>query len=95
MKKYKADIIFWITLIALLFGSYQLRSVVLPFFIGCGLAYVFNPIIKKVQLLIKNRILATVTTLLLGLVLFLGVTALFANKIRRDVKMLGAIFFTF
>ena len=81
MKKYKADIIFWITLIVILFGSYKLRGVVLPFYIGFGLAYLFNPIIKKVQLLIKNRILATITTLLLGLISFLGITALFANEI--------------
>lgn len=95
MKKYKADIIFWITLIVILFGSYKLRGVVFPFYIGFGLAYLFNPIIKKVQLLIKNRILATITTLLLGLILFLGITALFANEISRDINRLGATFSNF
>lgn len=95
MKKYKADIIFWITLILILFGSYNLRGIVLPFYIGFGLAYVFNPIIKKVQLFVKNRVLATITTLLLSLVLFLGITAVFANEISRDINRLGATFSNF
>lgn len=92
MKKYRADIILWGTVVALLFCSYQLREIVLPFYIALVLAYIFNPFVLKIGKVIKNRILAVITTLLIALIFFFGLSFVFANEIARDVNRLGSTF---
>jgi len=92
MKKYKADIIFWVTVVMILFCSYQLKNIVLPFYIALALAYFFNPFVELTQRLIKNRILAVTTTLLSSLILILGIVLLFTNEIVRDVNRLSSTF---
>ena len=92
MKKYKADIIFWLTLLVILFCSYQLKNVVLPFYVALGLAYIFNPLVKQVQKVIKNRVAAVTVSILSSLVIVVGVLLIFTGEIVRDVNRLSSTF---
>lgn len=92
MKKYKADIIFWLTLLVILFCSYQLKNVVLPFYVALGLAYIFNPLVKQVQKVIKNRVASVTVSIFSSLVLIVGILLIFTGEIVRDVNRLSSTF---
>ena len=92
MKKYKSDIIFFSSLTVFVLVFYFLAVVVLPFFLGLALAFLFNPLIKKIQRLITNRNLAVTFFLISIIVLIGGSTWLFANQISNDFKRLNTTF---
>ena len=95
MKKYKSDIIFFCSLTVFIVIFYFLAVVVLPFFLGLAFAFVFNPVIKRIQKFIPNRNLAVTLFLILIIVFIGGSIWLFANQISNDFKRLNKAFITF
>ena len=89
MKKYKPDIIFFSSLTVFLTISYFLAEIVLPFFIGLALAFVLNPIIKKIQKFVPNRNIAVALFLILVIVVSTGSVWVFANQISNDFNRLN------
>ena len=95
MKKYRSDLIFFSLLTISVIVSYYLVEIVLPFFLGLGLAYLANPIIKKIQRIIPSRNLA-VTIFFVGIILITsGITLLFAKQIANDFIRLNGSFRTY
>ena len=89
MTKYKSDILFFGSLIAIIVISYFLASILLPFYIGLALAYLFNPIIKGIQKLVKNRTLAVAIFLITILLAIGSVIFLLAAQISHDFRRLN------
>ena len=95
MRKYRSDIIFFSLLTITIIVSYYLVEIVLPFFLGLGLAYLANPIIKKIQRIIPSHNLA-VTIFFIGIILVTtGITLLFAKQIANDFIRLNGSFRTY
>jgi len=95
MKKYKSDIIFFSLLTVFLVICYFLAEVVLPFIIGLTFAFIFNPLIKKIQRFIPNRNLGVTLFLISIIVITNGTIWLFANQISSDFKRLNTAFRTY
>ncbi len=95
MKKYRADILFFLLLAALLVLTYLLTEIILPFFIGLALAALLNPIIRKIQKGIPNRSFAVSAFLAITFVLIFGISYLFGYLIVKDVNRLTKAFYTY
>ncbi len=89
MKKYKPDIIFFSSLTVFLIISYFLAEIVLPFFLGLALAFIFDPLIKKIQRFVPNRNLAVALFLISVIVVSTGSVWVFANQIGNDFSRLN------
>ncbi len=89
MKKYKSDIIFFSLLATFILISYFLANIILPFFFGLAFAYVFNPIIRKIQRIVPNRSIAVTFFLIFSMIIFLGSTVLLAKYINNDFTRLN------
>ena len=92
MNKYRSDIIFWISVIILLAISYSLVEVILPFILALLGALMFAPFVRRIQMVVKNRILAVSLSLISSSLFVLAIGFIFANEIVRDTYRLGATF---
>ncbi len=64
---------------------YYLRAVLVPFFIALLLAYLLDPLVLRVQRLVKNRVAAVSTTLLLMTLVLVGFMLLIVPMIVNEV----------
>ncbi|MBL56162.1 MAG: hypothetical protein CMP61_03140 [Flavobacteriales bacterium] len=92
LNKYRSDIIFWISVIILLAISYSLVEVILPFILALLGALMFAPFVRRIQMVVKNRILAVSLSLISSSLFVLAIGFIFANEIVRDTYRLGATF---
>lgn len=95
MKKYRSDIIFFSLLTVTIIVSYYLVEIVLPFILGLGLAYLANPIIKKIQGIIPSRNIAVTVFFVAIILITAGSTILFARQIAHDFSRLNRSFRTY
>jgi len=79
-------IVFWIAMLAALIAAVVLlREVLLPFVAGMVLAYLLDPLASRLERLGMNRLLATLTIVGLLVVGVVGLTALTAPVIVREL----------
>ena len=95
MKKYRADILFFLLLAVVLVATYLLTEIILPFFIGLALAALLNPLVRRIQTKVPNRSLAVSIFLTLSFVLIFGTSYLFGYLIVKDVNRLTKAFYTY
>ncbi|NQU31913.1 MAG: AI-2E family transporter [Bacteroidetes bacterium] len=95
MRKYRSDLIFFSLLTVTVIVSYYLVEIVLPFFLGLGLAYLANPIIKKIQGIIPSRNIAVTIFFVAIILITTGSTLLFARQIANDFSRLNKSFRTY
>lgn len=70
---------------------YYLRGVLFPFFAAFLIAYIVDPIVNKLQTLVKKRVIAVVIVLLAFALILFGVGKLFIPQIVHEVRTLGVL----
>lgn len=89
-EKYKAYLIGGSSLVAIFLLLWLTGEIVLPFVLAIFIAYLLNPVILRIQRILKNRNLA-ITSFLIGVTaLFIGGSVLFGGYIVKDTKRLVA-----
>lgn len=89
LKKYKNEIIIAILLVGSSISFYYLYGILFPFVLGLLLAFGANPIITKVQKLLKNRDVATTLFLTVSTGCIILFFVFFTQYINRDFKRLN------
>jgi predicted PurR-regulated permease PerM len=70
---------------------YYLRGVLFPFFAAFLIAYIVDPIVNKLQTLVKKRVIAVIIVLLAFALILFGVGKLFIPQIVHEVQTLGVL----
>ena len=70
---------------------YYLRGVLFPFFAAFLIAYIVDPIVNKLQKLVKKRVIAVIIVLLAFALILFGVGKLFIPQIVHEVQTLGVL----
>jgi len=91
-QKYKQPLLFLVVMLLLLSAFYFMYTLILPFIIGLLMAIAVDPIICRIQRLVKNRNLASTVFLLVVSGMLLLVVFSFAFFINRDFKRLNKSF---
>jgi len=90
--KNKAYLIGGATLVAIVLLLLLVGEIVLPFVLALFVAYLLNPLIRKIQTKIKNRVLAVTSFLLVLVALLVGIVVFFGSHILKDSKrLIGAV----
>lgn len=71
--------------------TYYLRNVLFPFFAAFLLAYVVDPMVNRLQVKFKHRILAVLVVLLAIVLLVTGSLLIFVPKVINEVQYLGSL----
>ena len=95
MKKYTSQIRFISILLVLLGMFFFMGEIILPFIIGLLLAYVSNPVVKRIQRIIPNRSIAVSTFLIIAIAFFIGSVSFLGIHVVNDVKRLSNAFISF
>ena len=74
---------------------YYLRGVLFPFFAAFLIAYIVDPIVNKLQTLVKKRVIAVVIVLLAFALILFGVGKLFIPQIVETYDFIIPCFYTF
>ena len=85
-EKIKAYLTGVFSLIAIMFLLHFLGEIILPFIFAIFIAYQLNPLILKIQTIIKNRNLAITSFLFSGTILVIGVIFFLGTHIVNDTK---------
>ena len=70
---------------------YYLRGVLFPFFAAFLISYIVDPIVNKLQTLVKKRVIAVIIVLLAFALILFGVGKLFIPQIVHEVRTLGVL----
>lgn len=70
---------------------YYLRGVLFPFFAAFLIAYIVDPIVNKLQKLVKRRIVAVIIVLLAFALILFGIGRLFIPQVVNEVRTLGTL----
>jgi predicted PurR-regulated permease PerM len=92
MKNYRKEIIIGVLMIGFSIAFYYLYGILLPFILGMLLAFSAQPIIKRIQKIVKSKGLATSIFLAVNTVLIILFFVFFTNYINRDFKRLNQSF---
>ena len=92
MKNYRNEIIIGVLMIGFSIAFYYLYGILLPFILGMLLAFSAQPIIKRIQKIVKSKGLATSIFLAVNTVLIILFFVFFTNYINRDFKRLNQSF---
>ncbi|WP_299222649.1 AI-2E family transporter [uncultured Aquimarina sp.] len=95
MKNYKSHFVFICLLVFFTLAFYYLGEIILPFIIGLFLAYLLNPLVKKIQKNIPNRNVAVTVLLAASIGISLGFITLFGSQAMHDFKRLNNAFSIF
>lgn len=95
LKKYKADIVFWLVIALGLIIGYQLKEVVMPFIVALIMAMAFSPLANWFQKLLKKRVLAVSSALVSVIIVITSILLIFTTEIIRDANRLGNTFTQF
>lgn len=71
--------------------AYYLRNVLFPFFAAFLLAYIVDPMVNRLQMKVKHRILAVLIVLLAGIFILSGSLFVFIPKVANEVQYLGSL----
>jgi len=92
MKNYRNEIIIGVLMIGFSIAFYYLYGILLPFILGMLLAFSAQPIITRIQKIVKSKGLATSIFLAVNTVLIILFFVFFTNYINRDFKRLNQSF---
>lgn len=92
MKNYRKEIIIGVLMIGFSIAFYYLYGILLPFILGMLLAFSAQPIITRIQKIVKSKGLATSIFLAVNTVLIILFFVFFTNYINRDFKRLNQSF---
>lgn len=92
MQKYKHEIILVALITVLSVVLYFLYGLILPFLFGIALVFYVNPVVSKIQKVVRSRNLANVIFLVLGVATIGFVLFFFTSHINRDFKRLNNSF---
>ena len=92
MKNYRNEIIIGVLMIGFSIAFYYLYGILLPFILGMLLAFSAQPIIIRIQKIVKSKGLATSIFLAVNTVLIILFFVFFTNYINRDFKRLNQSF---
>ena len=92
MKNYRNEIIIGVLMIGFSIAFYYLYGILLPFILGMLLAFSAQPIITRIQKIVKSKGLATSIFLAVNTVLIILFFVFFNNYINRDFKRLNQSF---
>ena len=92
MKNYRNEIIIGVLMIGFSIAFYYLYGILLPFILGMLLAFSAQPIITRIQKIVKSKGLATSIFLVVNTVLIILFFVFFTNYINRDFKRLNQSF---
>lgn len=71
--------------------AYYLRNVLFPFFAAFLLAYIVDPLVNKLQVKVKHRIIAVLIVLFGGILILSGSLFVFVPKVVNEVQYLGTL----
>lgn len=71
--------------------TYYLRNVLFPFFAAFLLAYIVDPMVNRLQVKLKHRILAVLVVLLAIALVLTGGMLIFVPKVINEVQYLGSL----
>jgi predicted PurR-regulated permease PerM len=92
MKNYRNEIIIGVLMIGFSIAFYYLYGILLPFILGMLLAFSAQPIITRIQKIVKSKGLATSIFLAVNTVIIILFFVFFTNYINRDFKRLNQSF---
>ena len=82
---------FWVGgLVALVLALYVLRGILLPFMAGLALAYLLDPVVRRLQKLGVSRILGTLVVILTFVCVFIAILVLAAPLLANQLSSLIA-----
>lgn len=91
-QKYKHEIILTIFLLVIVFAFYYLYGFLLPFILGMVMVFAINPLISKIQKVVKNRNLANSIFLVLSSVIVILFLLFMTKFVNRDFNRLHQSF---
>ena len=94
-EKNKSYLVGGLSLVAILLLLLLIGEIVLPFVFAIFVAYLFNPLILKIQKKIRNRYLAVTSFLFVVILLFFGIVFFFGSHIVKDTNRLVSSVKTF
>lgn len=71
--------------------TYYLRNVLFPFFAAFLLAYIVDPMVNRLQVKVKHRIIAVLIVLLSITLVLTGSMLIFVPKVINEVQYLGSL----
>jgi predicted PurR-regulated permease PerM len=92
MKKHKNKVIIGLLMIGFSIAFYYLYGILLPFILGMLLAFSAQPVITKIQKIVKSKGIATTIFLAANTGLIILFFVFFTNYINRDFKRLNQSF---
>ncbi|MEO2068029.1 MAG: AI-2E family transporter, partial [Desulfurobacteriaceae bacterium] len=63
MKRYLTEIFFLFSILIMVLGLFIMKSVMMPFFIGSAIAYISYPVFKRLEAVLRNKVVSAVLTL--------------------------------
>lgn len=94
LKKYKSTIIIGLFILVVYLIFFQLYSIFLPFLLALILTTTVDPLIRKMQKLLKSRALSVSLFLLGTLAVFVAIIFFLGQFVNRDFKRLNRSFTT-
>lgn len=92
IKKYKHEILIAVLFLGFCIVFFHLYGIILPFILGLVFAFSANPLVSKIQKLVKNRDLATTIFLFLSVGLIVLFFVFFTQYVNRDFKRFNQSF---
>ena len=92
MKHYRNEIIIGLLMIGFSIAFFFLYGILLPFILGMLLAFSAQPVITRIQKIVKNKGLATTVFLGINTGIIILFFVFFTNYINRDFKRLNQSF---
>ena len=71
--------------------AYYLRNVLFPFFAAFLLAYIVDPLVNRLQVKVKHRIVAVLIVIFGGALILTGCMLIFVPKVINEVQYLGSL----
>jgi len=71
--------------------AYYLRNVLFPFFAAFLLAYIVDPLVNRLQVKVKHRIVAVLIVIFGGALILTGSMLIFVPKVINEVQYLGSL----
>ncbi|MBO7105383.1 MAG: AI-2E family transporter [Fibrobacter sp.] len=71
--------------------AYYLRNVLFPFFAAFLLAYIVDPLVNRLQVKVKHRIVAVLIVIFGGALILTGCMLIFVPKVVNEVQYLGSL----
>lgn len=71
--------------------AYYLRNVLFPFFAAFLLAYIVDPLVNRLQVKVKHRIVAVLIVIFGGALILAGSMLIFVPKVINEVQYLGSL----